>query len=62
MVNYKMAANMAVIPFKRVYLLNYILQISPEGVCHWVFWRHIYLYQIQVHILTKYDRNVDKLE
>ena len=42
-----MAANMAVITFKLVYLLNYILQISPEGVCHWVFWRHIYLYQIQ---------------
>ena len=38
-----------------------VLQISPKGVCHWVFWRHIYLYQIQAHILTMYDGNLDKL-
>ena len=62
MVNSKMAANIAVITFKLVYLLNYILKISPAGVCHWVFWRHFYLYQIQVQILIMYDGNLDQLE
>ena len=57
MVISKMAAKMAAIPLKLAYLLNYLLQISCEGVYDWVFWRHIYLYQIKVHILMMSSRN-----
>ena len=46
-----MASKMAAVTQKLAYLLNYLLQISREGVYHWVFWRHVYLYQIKVHIL-----------
>ena len=52
MVISKMAAKMAAVTLKLAYLHNYLLQISREGVYHWVFWRHIYLYQIKVHILV----------
>ena len=54
-----MAAKMATVTLKLPYLLllNYLLQISREGVYHWVFWRHIYLYQIKVHILMMSSRN-----
>ena len=45
MVISKMAAKMAVVKLKPAYLLNYLLQISREGVYRWVFWRHNYLYQ-----------------
>lgn len=57
MVISKMAAKMAAVTLKLAYLLNYLLQISCEGVYHWVFWRHIYLYQIKVHILMMSSRN-----
>ena len=57
MVISKMAAKMAAVTLKLAYLLNYLLQISREGVDHWVFWRHIYLYQIKVHILMMSSRN-----
>jgi len=57
MVISKMAANMAAITLKLAYLLDFVLQISCEGVYHWVFWRHIYLYQIKVHILMMSSRN-----
>ena len=40
MVISKMAAKMAAVTPKLAYLLNYLLQISREGVYHWVFWRH----------------------
>ena len=53
----KMAANMAAVKLKLAYLLNYVLQISREGIYHWVFWRHIYLYQIKLHILMMSSRN-----
>ena len=43
MVIAKMAAKMAAITLNLAYLLNYLLQISREGVYHWIFWRHIYL-------------------
>ena len=46
-----MAVKMAAVTLKLAYLLNYLLQISREGVYHWVVWKHIYLYQIKVHIL-----------
>ena len=52
-----MAAKMATIPLNLAYLLNCLLQISREGVYHWVFWRHIYLYQIKVHILMMSSKN-----
>ena len=42
---------MAAVTLKLAYHLNYLLQISREGVYHWVFWRYIYLYQIKVNIL-----------
>ena len=51
MVIFKTAAKMAAVTLKLAYLLNYLLQISRECVYHWAFWRHIYLYQIKVHIL-----------
>ena len=57
MVISKMAVKMAAVTLKLAYLLNYLLQISREGVYHWVFWRHIYLYQIKVHILMMSSRN-----
>ena len=57
MVISKMAAKMAAVTQKLAYLLNYLLQISREGVYHWLFWRHIYLYQIKVHILMMSSRN-----
>ena len=57
MVLSKMAANMAAVTLRVAYLLNYLLEISREGVYHWVFWRHIYLYQIKVHILMMSSRN-----
>ena len=57
MVISKMAAKMAAITLKLAYLLNYLLQISREGVYHWVFWRHVYLCQIKVHILMMSSRN-----
>ena len=57
MVISKMAAKMATVTLKLAYLLNYLLQISREGVYHWLFWRHIYLYQIKVHILMMSSRN-----
>ena len=38
-------SKMAAVTLKLAYLLNYLFQISREGVYHWVFWRHIYLYQ-----------------
>jgi hypothetical protein len=50
-------SKMAAVTLKLAYLLNYLLQISCEGVYHWVFWRHIYLYQIKVHILMMSSRN-----
>ena len=53
----KMAAKMAAVTQKLAYLLNYLIQISREGVYHWLFWRHIYLYQIKVHILMMSSRN-----
>ena len=58
MVISKMAAKMATITLKLAYLLNYLLQISHKGVSHWVFWRHIYLYQIKVHILMMSSKNL----
>ena len=48
MVISKMAAKMAAVTLILAYLLNYLLQISREDVYHWVFWRHIYLYQFVV--------------
>ena len=51
-----MAAKMAALTLKLAHLLNYLLQISREGVYHWVFWRHIYLYQIKVHMLMMSSR------
>ncbi len=57
MVISKMAAKMAAVTLKLAYFLNYLLQISHEGVYHCVFWRHIYLYQIKVHILMMSSRN-----
>ena len=52
-----MAAKMVVITPKLAYPHKYLLQISREGVYHWVFCRHIYLYQITVHILMMSSRN-----
>ena len=57
MVISKMAAKMAAVTLEVAYLLNYLLQISCEGVYHWVFCRYIYLYQIKVHILMMSSRN-----
>ena len=57
MVISKMAAKMAAVTLRVAYLLNYLLEISREGVYHWVFWRYIYLYQIKVHILMMSYRN-----
>ena len=57
MVISKMAAKMAAVTLRVAYLLNYLLEISREGVYHWVFWRYIYLYQIKVHILMMSSRN-----
>ena len=57
MVISKMVAMMAAVKLKLAYLLNYLLQISREGVYHWVFWRHIYLHQIKAHILMMSPRN-----
>ena len=57
MVISKMAANMAAVTLKLAYLLNYLLQISREGIYHWVLWRHSYLYQIIFHILMMSSRN-----
>ncbi len=57
MVISKMAAKMATVTLKLAYFLNYLLQISRKGVYHWVFWKHIYLYQIKVHILMMSSRN-----
>ena len=57
MVISKMAAKMAAVTQKLAYLLNYLLQISREGVYHWLFWRHIYLYQIKHYILMMSSRN-----
>ena len=57
MVISKMAAKMAAVTLKLAYLLNYLLQISREGIYHWVFWRHISLYQIKVHILVRSSKN-----
>ena len=57
MVISKMAAKMAALTLKVAYLLNYLLQISRESVYFWVFWIHIYLYQIKVHILMMSSRN-----
>ena len=58
MVISKMAAKTAAVTQKNLaYLLNYLLQISREGVYHWLFWRHIYLYQIKVHILMMSSGN-----
>ena len=48
MVSSKMAAKMATVTLQLAHLLNYLFQISREGVYHWVFWRHIYLYQFVV--------------
>ena len=48
MVISKMAAKMAAVTQKLAYLLNYLPQISREGVYHWAFWRHIFLYQFVV--------------
>ena len=59
MVISKMAAKMAAVTLNLAYLLNHLLQISREGDYHWVFWRHIYLYQIKVHILMMSSRNQD---
>ena len=47
MVISKMAAKMAAVTLKLAYLLNYLVQISREGVYHWVFLRHICRYQIK---------------
>ena len=52
-----MAAKMAAVTLIVAYLLNYLLQISREGVYNWVFWRYIYLYQIKVHILMMSSRD-----
>ena len=57
MVISKMAAMMAAVALKLAYPLNYLLQISRECVYHSVFWRHIYLYQIKVHILMMSSRH-----
>ena len=48
MVISKMAVKMATVTLKLAYLLNYLLQISREGLYHWAFCRHIYLYQFVV--------------
>ena len=55
MVISKMAAKKAAITLKLEYLLNYLLPISREGVYHWVFWRHIYLYQ---SLYTDYQKHI----
>ena len=61
MVISKMAAKIAAVTQKLAYLLKYLLQISREGVYHWLFWRHIYLYQIKVHILMMSSINPRRL-
>ena len=50
-------SKMAAVTVKLEYLLTYLLHISSDGVYHWVFWGHIYLYQIKVHILIMSSRN-----
>ena len=61
MVISKMAAKIAAVTQKLAYLLKYLLQIGREGAYHWLFWRHIYLYQIKVHILMMSSRNPRRL-
>ena len=56
MVISKMAANMAAVTLKLANLLNYLLQISHEGVYHWVFWRRIYLYQVKINIMNTHRK------